>query len=496
MMLQSISRKSGTRLAVLILTRSYALPATINKLLADPPLVNSIVVATGHIKSVRSSKNAGFIDISDGSSHKELNVVCKNAVDFMAKTELKLGQSVSVCGEWIESPGSQPYELVFDTESPNHTFNVVGTVPELYPMQKKANLLTYLRSHPLVRHRTNTLASILRFRSNLEYNLYSFFNDQNFIKVNPPLITSTDCEGAGEQFTVSCPSDTATERFFGKNVLMTVSTQLHLEVLSQSLSRVWTLSPCFRAEKSDTSRHLSEFWMLEAEISHVTHIEQLTTFAEDMLRAVTRKLQDSIHDQHVQGGAQDLLKSRYKREEAELMQERWSMILLLQKWPVISYTDAIETVNRVMCKGRLKGRLQWGDSLLSVHEKWLAGDHYKSPIFITDYPQQQKPFYMPRTPHCDEAFPTVSCFDLILPEIGELIGGSLREHRYDELCAEIDRRGMNKADLEWYISTRQNGTVSHGGFGMGFERLVMFLTCIDNVRDIVPFPRTHQSCCC
>lgn len=488
---RTVSRSVKSRVVIPrpYLTRGYAvsLNPTIKELLSVTPEVNSTVVSQGHIKSIRHSKNAGFIDLSDGTVHQSLSIVFKQPQEVLAKFPLKVGQSISVKGAWTESLGSQDYELVYNPHESSHEMTILGDVPEQYPIQKKVNTYQHLRNFPTLRHRTSTLASILRFRSYLELKFFEYFNSKDFVKVSPPLITSSDCEGSGEQFKVESVQkfDLDSANFFGKPTYLTVSTQLHLEVLSQSLNRAWTLSPCFRAENSNTNRHLSEFWMLEAEISYVDDVRQLTDFTEDMIRYVTKFLTSS-----------DLLVSRFNKEEVLVMKQRWENILRDEKWPTITYTEAIEIINKVMNKGRLKNRLAWGDSIQTPHEKWLAGTHFQSPVFITDYPASEKPFYMPKSKIYDPERPTVACYDLIIPEIGELVGGSVREHDYDTLIQEMKQRGMNTDELDWYLSTRQNGTVPHGGFGMGFERLVAYLSAMDNIKDVIPFPRVSQSCNC
>ncbi|KAK6463358.1 asparaginyl-tRNA synthetase [Scheffersomyces coipomensis] len=476
------------------------LKPTIKELLSNPPQVESLITASGHIKSIRHGKTAGFIDVSDGSSHSNLAVVIKKPDEVLPKLQLKLGQSVNIKGSWIESKGTQPYELVYNIDDQSHDIAIIGDVPETYPIQKKNTTMQNLRQLPTLRHRTSTLASILRFRSFLESKFMEFFNGRQFIKVSPPIVTSSDCEGAGEQFRIESLTklnDSQKEPedfFFGKSAFLTVSTQLHLEVLTLSLNRAWTLTPCFRAEVSNTNRHLSEFWMLEAEMCYITELNQLTRFTEEMIRYVTQAVKDSNDDSP--GNGIDLINSRFSREEAEKMKQRWDSILTEKEWPSITYTEAIEIINRVMNKGRSKNRLTWGDSIQTPHEKWLAGEYYKSPVFITDYPKAEKPFYMLTSNSYSEDKPTVACFDLILPEIGELIGGSLREHNYQKLLEDIEEKDMNKDEIEWYLSTRQNGTVPHGGFGMGFERLVAYLSSMDNVKDVIPFPRVSQSCSC
>ncbi|KAK6454333.1 asparaginyl-tRNA synthetase [Scheffersomyces xylosifermentans] len=502
--------KTGPLSSLARLQRAYlsgtGLSPTIKELLlVKPPAVDSTVVAQGHIRSIRQGKSAGFVDVSDGSIHSSLNIVVKNPLEVFSKLQLKVGQSIAVKGQWVESQGTQEYELVYNSNDSSHSLSVIGDVPESYPIQKKATTYQNLRNYPTLRHRTSTLASILRFRSYMEAKFFEFFNSRDFVKVVPPLITSSDCEGAGEQFVVESLAKTKApigkektpeDYFFGKATYMTVSTQLHLEVLALSLNRAWTLTPCFRAEDSNTNRHLSEFWMLEAEICYIDDLEQLTAFTEEMIRYVTKDLVAKAEDSLTTGGAVDLIGSRFKKEDIEIMKGRWNSILSEEKWPSITYTEAIEIINRVMNKGRSKNRLQWGDSIQTPHEKWLAGEHFKSPLFITDYPSGEKPFYMPKSKNFDPARPTVACYDLILPEIGELVGGSMREHNYENLIAEMKRRDMNIEDMQWYLSTRINGTVPHGGFGMGFERLIAYLSAMENVKDVIPFPRVPESCQC
>lgn len=475
------------------------LAPTIREILANPPKVDSHVTAHGHIKSIRTFKNIGFIDITDGSVFLSLNVVFQDPEEVFAQNKYKVGQSVAVKGKWVESQGKQKYELQYNNQDPSHSIEVIGDVPETYPIQKKHQTLQFLRGIPTLRHRTGTLASIMRFRANVENAMMKYFADNDFVKVSPPLITSSDCEGAGEMFKVEPlnKSDSSEELFFGKDAYLTVSAQLHLEVLALSLNRVWSLSPCFRAEESNTNRHLSEFWMLEAEISHIHTVSQLTFFVEDMIRLVTLALKNDS-TQFKQGGFQDLLRSRYSKEDVDKMHKRWDSILSDNPWPSITYNEALELINKFKNKGRLKGRVAWGDSILTEHEKWLAGTHFQSPVFITDYPIEQKPFYMPPSHKSvyNSERPTVACFDLVVPDIGELIGGSVREHRYENLLAEMEKRDMLPKSMEWYLSTRENGTVPHGGFGMGFERLIAYLGAMENIKDVSAFPRAPQICAC
>jgi asparaginyl-tRNA synthetase len=482
-MLCGVSRRAWHKyLSSALAPPRSTIPPTIKHLLAFPPSVDTLVQTQGHVKAVRSFKNLHFVDLSDGSTHSSLNVVLNGEPGI----NFRVGQSVSFVGKWVESKGSQDYELLYDSTQKEHRAAVIGEVPELYPIQKKSLSYQFLRTLPTLRHRTSSLASVLRLRSFLEGLFQRFFEQNDVIKVLAPLITSADCEGAGEQFVVEAKDAKPEAPFFGKPAYLTVSTQLHLEVLSQSLNRVWALTPCFRAEDSHTNRHLSEFWMLEAELSYIESVHQICDFTENMIRYVTEDV--------VQHLASDLAQSRYNKEERQAMEANWQTILAAEPWPRITYTEAIEIINQVKNKGRLKGRLSWGDSIQTEHEKWLAETHFKLPVFITDYPKDQKPFYMPESNGHQN--PTVACFDLIIPGIGELIGGSVREHNYDKLLQELKNRNMSIEDNEWYLSTRENGTVPHGGFGMGMERLVAFLSGMASIKDVIAFPRTPGSCSC
>lgn len=474
----------------LLRVKYSTLAPTIRELFQNPAPINSEITCHGHIKSIRNFKKLTFVDISDGSSHQSLNVVMENSGG--SNDNYAVGQSVEVKGQWVESRGKQANELRIDSGNPGHSLRILGNVPETYPIQKKTLTLQFLRGLPTLRHRTSTLASVLRFRSRVELELAKFFQDANCTKVSPPLLTSSDCEGAGEVFVVESLNKPKDE-FFEKSAFLTVSAQLHLEVLALSLNRVWCLSPCFRAEDSNTNRHLCEFWMLEAELSYMTKVEQLTAFVENMIRSIVLTLKESSLDV---GLFQDLHQSRYSEEERLKLTDRWNSLISEKSWPTITYNEAILIINEHLDNG--KNKLAFGDDILTEHEKWLAGVHFQSPVFVTDYPKLQKPFYMPdlSPDKFDTEKPTVACFDLIIPEIGELVGGSLREHDLEKLTNEMKSRGMNVESMQWYLSTRENGSVPHGGFGLGFERLIAYLSAIDNIKDISAFPRAPGLCAC
>lgn len=313
------------------------------------------------------------------------------------------------------------------------------------------------------------------------------------------MITGSDCEGAGELFQVESasvvakklanPQDKQITPFFGKNSYLTVSTQLHLEILAQSLSKVWALSPCFRAEASDTNRHLSEFWMLEAEIAFVDKVDQLTWFSERMIKHVINGILTN------ENGALDNLLKNSKRSKEELL-EIENRLKVLQdnnkNWYQITYNEAMDLLLS-------SGKNDWkylppvrGSSLSTEHEKYLTNEVLKAPVFVTDYPKDEKAFYKKINPDNE----TVACYDLLFPVMGELIGGSVRESNYDVLLKEIERRQMSLPDLQWYLNLRKNGSVPHGGFGMGFERLVSFVCNIDNIKDAIPLSRSIDNCDC
>ncbi|KAK6894187.1 Asparagine--tRNA ligase, mitochondrial [Candida tropicalis] len=481
-------RRSNNTFTKLVRFKSDYLNPTIKQQLGSPAKVGSIIEARGFVKSIRTSKKVGFVDISDGSIHKNLNIVLQGS----EQPKFKVGQSIIVKGEWCQGKGTQPFELKYNPKNPDHKITILGDVTEDYPLQKKSTSMPFLRTFPELKHRTNTLASFLRLRSHMEFKLMEFFQQQDFIKVTPPLITSSDCEGAGEVFSVHSASDKPNEKFFGKNAYLTVSTQLHLECLALALNRAWTLTPCFRAEQSNTTRHLSEFWMLEAEISHVDSVHQVTNFIEDMVRYVTQSLMDSSSESSINnisaGDGNDYLNGSYI--DKELVKERWAKMLTPDRWPRMTYTDAVSLLNKTLPENE---QLQWGDSLQLKHERMLAEN---SPIFITDYPSAQKPFYMIKSANFDPEKPTVACFDLLVPEFGELAGGSLREHDYEVLKKNLEDHQMDMQDMDWYLNLRRQGTVPHGGFGLGFERMITFLAGYDNVRDVSAFPRAPDLCKC
>ncbi|KAK9241266.1 hypothetical protein V1525DRAFT_392615, partial [Lipomyces kononenkoae] len=456
------------------------------------------VTVNGWIRTIRKHKKFAFVNITDGSYDKVLQLVFSDPEQM---NDLGVGVSLEVNGT-IQRRDSvtDPYEILVEK------YHILGGVPEEepYPLQNKYLSQDYLRRElPTIRFRSMSNGVTMRFRSRAVYEISRYFEENEFVQTHPPLITSSDCEGAGEVFTVV--SETSASPFFGKNAYLTVSTQLHLEALMMGLSRVWTLSPAFRAEKSITSRHLSEFWMLEAEVAFAHRLEHVMSLVERLLRTTLTRLKESGELQSILSVKNFLEKQKDQVGEGddkdreithELVLQRWDGMLQDAPWKRITYKQAIEVLQQAEAEGKVKFETsaEYGDNLKSEHEKWLAAHYASGPIFVTHYPSHLKPFYMLPTPGSDGQ--TVECFDLLVPGLGELVGGSLREYDYKRLQATIERVGMDLSELEWYVELRKWGSVPHGGFGLGLERLMSYLVGIYNVRDVIAFPRWVDHCVC
>lgn len=410
---------------------------------------------SGWVKDVRQLKTITFVELRDGTSLQDLTIVLKQGLPEFKPT---LGQSITV-----EDPVVvQRKNNQFETLCPPDKLKLLGNTTN-YPVQNKQTTLATLRRMPEFKHRTTYLSNLLRFRHKVESQLTKTLDDLDFTLVRPPTLTSIDCEGAGEMFQLK-------QSHWNKPVNLTVSSQLHLEVLMMGLGRVYCLQPCFRAEKSDTNRHLCEFWMLEVETAFIDKNESLMDLVELMIKNVVSSLSES----------NDLPKY-FPIECDNKVSTKWAK--LLQDWRRITYTDAIELIQSSGAK--FDNTLTWGQDLNSEHEKWLC-EHFGGPVFVTNYPRDCKAFYMKQRPQEG----TVECFDLLFPEIGEIVGGSIREDNYDVLKNEVERRKMDYKELEWYLNLRKEGTVPHGGFGIGIERLVSYLYGNPNIRDSIPFHRT------
>ncbi|KAL3234289.1 Asparagine--tRNA ligase, mitochondrial [Nakaseomyces bracarensis] len=444
-----------------------------------PKTEKQLDVINGWVRSVRLLKKVAFIDLYDGSTNRDVKVVIKEPEESDVVKSLKTGQCLTIHSPILKlTNGSRTQAFELLVENPTKNLQVLGHVTEHYPLQKKGHSLEFLRTLPTLKYRTLYYGSLLRFRSHMEEYFINFFNKQeNMLKVSPPIFTVNDCEGAGEQFLVNSPV------LQDKETFLTVSTQLHLEILSTAVSNCWTLSPCFRAEKSATPRHLMEFWMLEAELSFITSLDELISFTKRFLQSIVTQCyenQDSL--------LTDQIPTLINKPEILL---KWEMLRDLDNWKTISYTEAIKILTEQHKKQPFpRYEPQWGEPLQTEHEKWLAGSHFKSPVFVTDYPKDCKAFYM----KLNDDKNTVACFDLLVPEMGEIIGGSLREDNYNTLQYEMQRRNMNKdGELDWYLEMRQQGGAPHGGFGLGFERFISYLLGVSNIKDTIPFPRSANS---
>lgn len=374
-------------------------------------------------------------------------------------------------------------------------FSFVCVGEKSYPLQKKYQTPEFLRTLLHLRPRIPANTNLLHLRSNIISTLTAFFVERSFIQCHTPIITPSDCEGAGEVFTITRP-----ENFFGAPKYLTVSSQLYLEALTAAVPKVWTLSPAFRAEKSDTARHLSEFYMLEVEIAFVDTLDPLLALIEDMVETLVRSISTSRL-------GKETLSTVGDEDKARELEERWKG-LLERPWSRITYTEAISRLSSAVEQKEVQfvSPPVWGAPLQAEHERFLAQTVFNGPVFVTDYPKSLKPFYMlpsAGTTPTPEGGETVACFDLLVPAVGELIGGSLREHRYDELLAEMQRRGMAVGDgdedegsLRWYLELRKWGSIKHGGFGLGFDRLLCYLAGVENIREAVAFPRWVGRCDC
>ncbi|BFZ55986.1 asparaginyl-tRNA synthetase [Savitreella phatthalungensis] len=429
---------------------------TIRSLLTAP--VAGQVRVRGWLRSVRKTKNVTFAVLNDGSQGESLQAVIKG----IPPHNLSYGSAVEVHGRLTRSTkGTQTYELHADD------VRVIGGAEGL-PLQKKATSAEHLRTLAHLRPRTPTAAAILRLQSHLLGQMTTFFAEREFFQTLPPILTASDCEGAGETFELRTD-------LFRKPVGLAVSTQLHLESLAAGLGRVWTLSPTFRAEKSTTARHLAEFRMIEAELSFTSRLDDVMDVVEGLVKHLAQKCKG-------QKDIEVIRASHAQNIDAALdLEARWSGIMA--EWPRVAYTTAVQQ----LIESGVPFQFDPQQGLQTEHELWLAA-RSKSPVFITHYPVEQKPFYMAS----DGA--TAECFDLLVPDMGELCGGSLREWSLDSLERRMEAAGIDRHAMSWYLDLRRFGSCSHGGFGIGFERLVGYLVGITNVREIAAFPRWVNHC--
>lgn len=433
----------------------------------------------GWVKTARHSKGITFIELYDGSCFAGLQIVAdSNLENYSSEIEkIGTGSALSVHGELIDSPGKgQKFEVKA------RQVVVVGPAPEDYPLQKKRHSFEFLREIAHLRPRTNTIGAVWRLRNAVSRAIHNFFQERGFIYLNTPIITASDCEGAGAMFRVTTldaknpPRNEKgevdfTQDFFGRQAHLTVSGQLEGEIGALALSNVYTFGPTFRAENSNTSRHLAEFWMIEPEMAFCD-IQGDMDLAEEFLKDIIK---------HVLKSCPDDMEFFNKFIDASILQTLTG--IMETPFERLSYTAAIEILK---ASGRkFEFPVEWGIDLQSEHERFLTEEHFKKPVILTDYPASIKAFYM----YLNEDGKTVRAMDVLVPKIGEIIGGSQREDRHDVLLRRIREAGLNEKDYWWYLDLRRYGSVPHAGFGLGLERLVQFMTGMANIRDVVPFPR-------
>ncbi len=450
----------------------------VNSLL-DGSLIGQEVEAKGWVRTRRGNKHVQFVALNDGSTIKNIQIVFDMAK--FSDDDLRpvtTGSSIRVTGTLVESQGKgQTCEIQADT------LEVYGTAdPEKYPLQKKGHTLEFLREIAHLRPRTNTFGAILRVRSTLAFAVHKFFTEKGFVYLNTPLITASDCEGAGAMFQVTTldlenpPRNEEgkidySQDFFGKTTALTVSGQLEGELGATALGEIYTFGPTFRAENSNTPRHLAEFWMIEPEMAFYDITDNMDLAEEFVKYCIKYALEHSRDDI-------EFLASMYDKELIERLN-----FVVDNEFVRLTYTEGVKILEE---SGRkFEFPVHWGTDLQSEHERYLVEEHFKKPVILTDYPKEIKAFYM----KLNDDGKTVRAMDVLFPHIGEIIGGSEREASYDKLAARIEELNIPMKDMWWYLDTRRFGTVPHSGFGLGFERLVLFVTGMANIRDVIPFPR-------
>ena len=452
----------------------------IKNLLSCPPADGAVVTVCGWAKTVRDSKNIGFIELSDGSSFKNLQVVFEAAKleNYKDVAKAGVGTSMRVVGRVVLTPGAkQPLEINADS------VELLGVCPPEYPLQKKRHTVEFLRTMPHLRPRTNTFAAAFRVRSTAAYAIHRFFQEQGFVYVHTPLITGSDCEGAGEMFRVTTldlndlpltedGKVDCTKDFFGRPTNLTVSGQLEGEAMAMAFGNIYTFGPTFRAENSNTPRHAAEFWMIEPEMAFADLNDYMDN-AEAMVKYVIGYVLEKCPDELA------FFNQFFDKGLLERLQ-----LVAASDFARVTYTDAVELLKQN--EKNFQYPVFWGMDLQTEHERYLTEQVFKKPVFVTDYPKEIKAFYM----RMNDDGKTVAAADMLVPGIGELIGGSQREERLDVLTARLQELGLQVSDYDWYLDLRRFGTVKHAGYGLGFERLLMYVTGIPNIRDVIPFPRT------
>lgn len=444
--------------------------------------LNQEIEVAAWVRTTRLSKDFGFMEINDGSFFKGLQVVFASDLDNFAEVEkISVGSSLEIEGSLVESPAAgQAFELKAKK------IRILNLAPENYPLQKKKHSFEFLREIAHLRGRSNTFSAVFRLRSALSYAIHKFFQEEGFAYVHTPIISTSDCEGAGEMFQVTTldlknpPRDAKGEidysqDFFGQKASLTVSGQLNAEALIMGLNKVYTFGPTFRAENSNTTRHASEFWMMEPEMAF-SDLKDDMDLAERMLKYLIAYILKELPEEM----------EFFNKFIDEGISERLNNILN-SEFGRITYSEAIEILEKSGQKFTYP--VKWGIDLQTEHERYLTDQVFKKPVFVTDYPKDIKAFYM----RLNDDGKTVAAMDLLVPGIGEIIGGSQREERFDYLKKRLEEMSLNSEDYRWYLDLRQYGSVKHAGFGLGFERLIMYFSGMANIRDVIPFPRTPKN---
>ncbi len=445
--------------------------------------VDQEVTVSGWIRSVRASKAFGFIIMNDGTFFENIQIVMDNTLDNFAEiSKLNVGSAIIVKGKFIETPDAkQPFEIQAGS------VEIEGASSPDYPLQKKRHTFEYLRTISHLRPRTNAFSAVFRVRSLVAQAIHEFFMNKGFVYVHTPILTGSDCEGAGEMFRVSTLDPNSLpktdegkvdfkEDFFGKETNLTVSGQLNVETYAMAFRNVYTFGPTFRAENSNTPRHAAEFWMIEPEMAFADIVDDMDV-AEAMVKHIIRFVKENAPEEM----------AFFNKFVDKGLIERLDNVLN-NDFARITYTEAIEILEK--SDEKFEFPVKWGIDLQTEHERYITEKVYKKPVFVIDYPKDIKAFYM----KMNDDNKTVAAMDLLVPGVGELIGGSQREDDYDKLVARMDEMDLVKEDYDWYLDTRKYGSVTHAGFGLGFERAIMYVTGMGNIRDVIPFPRTVNNC--
>ena len=444
------------------------------------------VTVKGWVRTKRGNKNVAFIALNDGSTINNIQIVVdKAAFEEALLAKITTGAAIRVSGDLVESVGSGQNVEIQAAE-----IEIYGECdPMRYPLQKKDTSFEYLRTVAHMRPRTNTFGAILRVRNQMAFAIHKFFNEKGFVYLHTPLITASDCEGAGQMFKVTTldlenvhrnkkGEVDYTKDFFGKETSLTVSGQLEGELGATALGEIYTFGPTFRAENSNTPRHLAEFWMIEPEMAFYD-IKDNMDLAEEFIKYLVKHALDNCYDDI------KFLNDRYDNELLSRLEG-----VADTEFVRLPYTEGIKILEEAIANGtKFEYPVGWGTDLQSEHERFLVEQHFKKPVILTDYPKDIKAFYMKQ----NEDGKTVRAMDVLFPKIGEIIGGSEREASLEKLENRIQELGMSRRGLEWYIDTRRFGSVPHSGFGLGFERLLLFVTGMSNIRDVIPFPRTPKN---